>query len=150
MEIELYTVTTERNRIRKNLGTGIVVNGYLRSESGIMKPVFELELENATTYNYVYISDFNRYYFIDNVVSVRTNIWRVECSCDVLMSYAEQILQCDVIAANSESDSETYMSGSAWQVTKQNVTDIINFPQGFNDTGEFILITAGGNVANDS
>jgi hypothetical protein len=37
-----------------------------------------------------------------------------------------------------------YMTGDIWQKTVKYKTDIIQFPQGLNDNGDFILITAGG------
>lgn len=41
--------------------------------------------------NYVYIPDFNRYYFINDITSVRQNLWRLTLHVDVLMSYKNEI-----------------------------------------------------------
>lgn len=41
--------------------------------------------------NYAYIPLFNRYYVITDIISVRTNIWQIRLSVDVLMSYKKQI-----------------------------------------------------------
>ena len=41
--------------------------------------------------NYIYIPDFNRYYFINDITSVRQNLWRLSLHVDVLMSYKKEI-----------------------------------------------------------
>ena len=50
-------------------------------------------MDDIPTFNYVYIPVFNRYYFVDNIVSVRNRLWRISMSVDVLMSFKEQILK---------------------------------------------------------
>lgn len=64
---------------------------------------------------------------------------------DVLMSYKEQIKNLNVIINNSEeTGANNYLSGNQWITNVKNTTSIVNFPNGLNDNGEFILITAGG------
>lgn len=61
------------------------------------------------------------------------------------MSYQTQILNLDVIVSdNTSPDSETYVNGSQWVATVKTKTDIINFPSGLLESGEYILITSGG------
>lgn len=147
MEIILYTTGSERHAIRKTLQNGLELTGALRGESSVINPSFIVELSNPSQYNYCFIPDFGRYYFIINITSVRTNIWRIDCSVDVLMSFQSEILNLDVIVSDlsiGESPTETYMQGEQWETSVKNKTDIINFPSGLLDDGEYILITSGG------
>lgn len=147
MEIVLYTTGSERHAISKTLQNGLELTGALRGESSVINPSFIVELSNPSQYNYCFINDFGRYYFITNITSVRTNIWRIDCSVDVLMSFQSQILNLDVIVSDlsfGESPTETYMQGEQWETSVKNKTDIINFPSGLLDDGEYILITSGG------
>lgn len=147
MEIDLYTTGSERHAIIKTLENGIELTGSLRGESSVINPSFIVELTNPSLYNYCFIPDFNRYYFITNITSVRTNIWRIDCAVDVLMSFQTEILNLDVIVSDvsiGESPTETYVHGEQWDTTVKNKTDIINFPSGLLDDGEYILITSGG------
>lgn len=41
--------------------------------------------------NYAYIPEFNRYYFINDIISIRKNIWQLVMNVDVLMSYRKEI-----------------------------------------------------------
>lgn len=147
MEITLCVTSSERHAIRKTLQNSLELTGALRGESSVINPSFIIELDNPSQYNYCYIPAFNRYYFITNITSVRTNIWRIDCSVDVLMSFQTEILNLDVIVSDlsiGEPQTETYMQGEQWATTVKNKTDIINFPSGLLDDGEYILITSGG------
>ena len=145
MNIEFYTMGSERNAIRKVLQNNFTLTGSLRGESSVISPSFLIEHSNPSQYNYCFIPDFNRYYFITNITSVRTGIWRIDCNVDVLMSFQEQILNLDVIVSDdSLPDTETYMQGEQWQSLVKTKTDVITFPSGLLETGEYILITSGG------
>ena len=148
MDITLYQTTSERERINKVLGSYIAMTGTLRGESSVINPSFLIEYSNPSDYNYCYIPSFGRYYFITNITSVRNNIWRIDCSVDVLMSFRNEILNLEVIVSqDSLPDAECYMNGDVWQSTVKTKTDIINFPNGLLDSGEYILITSGGIVS---
>lgn len=148
MEIVLYVNGSERQAINKNLQSALNLTGALRGESSVINPSFLIEVSNPSQYNYCFIPDFNRYYFISNITSVRTDIWRIDCSVDVLMSFRTQILNLDVVvnhASIGDRDSPTYVDDSnIWRTTVKTKTDVINFPSGLLDDGEYILITSGG------
>lgn len=147
MDIILHVNSSEKQAITKSLDSGITLTGSLRNESSVINPSFIIEHENPSGFNYCYISDFGRYYFITNITAIRTGIWKIDCSVDVLMSFRTQILNLDVIVSDlslGESPTETYMQGNQWATTVKNKTDIINFPSGLLDDGEYILITSGG------
>lgn len=145
MEIVLYITGSERQAIRKALQNELELIGSLRGESSVINPSFLIEIDNPSQYNYCFIPEFNRYYFITNITSVRTRIWRIDCNVDVLMSFQAQILNLDVIVSDdSLPDTETYFVGDQWQTLVKTKTDVINFPSGLLDTGEYILITSGG------
>ena len=148
MEITLYTNESEKNKLEKTITNSILLEGNLRDESSIINPIILISSNKEDIpymYNYAYIPAFGRYYFITDIESVRTGIWRVSMHVDVLMSYKEQIKNLNVIINNSEeTGANDYLSGNQWITNVKNTTNIVNFPNGLNDEGEFILITAGG------
>lgn len=145
MDITLYKTTSERERITKTLTDGTTLHGSLKAECSVISPKVLIEAVNPTSYNYCYIPDFGRYYHISEFVSVRTNLWLMSCDVDVLMSYANAILALNVVIKdNSVGDIETYMQGKPWQATVKTKTDVVTFPSGLLDSGEYILITSGG------
>ena len=50
--------------------------------------------------NYVYIPEFNRYYFINDIISIR----QITLSVDVLMSYKDQILETNAFVARNQNE----------------------------------------------
>lgn len=59
--------------------------------SSIINPVLVIEYNKLPDFNYVYIPMFNRYYYINEIISVRNNIWELHLSVDVLMSFKDTI-----------------------------------------------------------
>ena len=144
MEIILYNNASEKNKIEKSLTTVATLTGVLKSESSITHPVILIEYDNPTAFNYCYIDAFNRYYFVVDVVVVRNNLLRISLSVDVLYTFKNAILAQNVIIEKNANDYNLYLPDSDLMVNVKTKTDIINFSSGLLESGEFILITAGG------
>ena len=73
-------------------GSGVkTLTCMLKEGSSIIRPVLIFERANVGhTYNYVYISDFSRYYFVDDIVYDGARIYYY-CSVDVLATYKSTI-----------------------------------------------------------
>lgn len=145
MNIQLCSNTSEKNKINKTITTGITLSGSLRNESNVVNPSIIINIDNPTVYNYAYIPDFNRYYFITNYISLRTGIWQINLKSDVLMSFKDSILSSEVLINKTETTGKNnYLTGSNWVNNCKTKTDILAFPHGLLDDGKYILITAGG------
>ena len=145
MNIQLCSNTSEKNKINKAITTGITLSGSLRNESNIVNPSITINIDNPTIYNYAYIPEFNRYYFITNYISLRTGMWQINLKSDVLMSFKDSILSSEVLINKTETNGKNnYLSGSNWVNNCKTKTDILTFPNGLLDDGKYILITAGG------
>lgn len=144
--ISLFKTNSENNRVVKTLTDEKQLSGELRNQTSVLNPSIRIEsADNISTYNYAYISEFGRYYYITDIVSVRTNCWVVSLRCDVLMSYKDEIQGLNVILDNTqETGLSNYLSSPNWVSLVKTKTDIKVFPLGLSEQGEFILITAGG------
>ena len=109
--INLYQNSSENNRIDKTeyLTSVGEIEGYLRQETNIINPTIVIEYNKVIDFNYIYISTFNRYYFVNGVSSVRTNLWRIELSVDVLMTYKDTILNYECFVARNENTYDAYI-----------------------------------------
>ena len=144
--ISLFKTNSENNRVVKVLTDEKQLSGELRNQTSVLNPTIRIEsADNISTYNYAYISEFGRYYYITDIVSVRTNCWVVSLRCDVLMSYKDEIQSMNVILNNTqETGLSNYLASPNWINLVKTKTDIKVFPSGLSEQGEFILITAGG------
>ena len=146
MEITFYVNNEEPEKVNKNLGVGQTFEGTLKNEVIIEKPSILIETDiDINDYNYFYIPEFNRYYFRTEIEVVRNNLFRISGRTDVLMSFKEPMKNFRVILDHSETTGITnYQSSPVWQSLVKTKTDIVTFPYGLSENGEFILITAGG------
>ena len=144
--ISLFKTASENNRVVKVLTDEKQLSGELRNQTSVLNPTIRIEsADNISGYNYCYISEFGRYYYITDIVSVRTNCWVVSLRCDVLMSYKNEIQSMNVILNNTqETGLSNYLASPNWVSFVKTKTDIKVFPSGLSEQGEFILITAGG------
>lgn len=146
MDLRLYYTNDENNKINKTLTNALLLVGTMRDSSSIINPVILVEGANFDGFNYAYIPQFDRYYFIKNIINYRNNLWILELECDVLMSFKSSILNMNCILIETEqTGADRYLANSRVWVSKvKDKTDIISFPNGLLESGEYILITAGG------
>lgn len=144
MDIIFYTNKSDDDSIGKNIEYSSTLTGTLKEPCSLENPSITIEHSGVLNANYCYIAEFGRFYFISNQTILSNSRVLVEMSVDVLESFKNEILNLQVIIENSSTNNEKYLSSSLWVAKQKTFTDIINFPYGLNNTGEFILITAGG------
>lgn len=145
MDIILSTTHDEPNRLNKSLNNQTTITGTLKNDCSVIEPVIIIEISNPSGFNYMYIPSFNRYYYITNIESVRYGLWRISAKVDVLMSFADEIANTIIAVGNVQSSfNSNYLPSSIWKSLVKTKTDIIVFPDGLNDDGEYILLTSGG------
>lgn len=107
LNINLYKNTAEPNRLDKTKFLTLVdsLNGEFREENSITSLSITIEYNKVPDFNYVYIPTFNRYYYVDDVISVRTNLWDIILSVDVLMSFKDAIKSCKGFVERNEDES---------------------------------------------
>lgn len=149
MNIELYVNHSEKNKINKNITDKVTYTGSLKDETSVLNPVFRVKAQSIIGKNYAYIPLFNRYYYISNIVSVANGLWEISLNIDVLETYATGIKGSKAIIEKQESSnpnkSNIYLNDGTFLAESVRVNEILPFSNGFDDDGEIILITAGGN-----
>lgn len=125
MTITIGTTSDDSLKLTKSF-SGNDVTVQLKSPCDILNPVFVLAYNTSyLTANYLYCSDFNRYYFINNVQVLTGNRIELPCSVDVLMSYNNQIkrLICNVKRNQDSKIRSIYMSDSAKPLEAKTITE---------------------------
>lgn len=143
--ISLFKTVSENNRVVKTLTDEKQLSGELRNQTSVLNPSIVIEsTENISTYNYAYISEFSRYYYITEIISVRTNCWAISLRCDVLMSYKTEINSIVGVVVRQENNPNTLIADGYEKIQSNKEIEFLYYPQAFNKTLQYVLVTAGG------
>lgn len=149
-DINLYKNSAEPNKVDKtaDLSTVGTISGVLRQECSLINPEIIIQYDKPPDFNYCYIANFGRYYYVENIVSMRQNLWRVRLRCDVLMTYKTQILNLNARIARQQYtysyrqiDSEIPFTNDP-EITVQDIPNNLNLGK---PHYENILLTVVGN-----
>ena len=145
MEIKFYYNVSDNRCINKVLLDEHVLNGNIKEETSIINPTLTIKSSSPIIYNYLYIEKFRRYYYITNVTNVGNDLWSIDLKVDVLMSFRGDIVNFEVVAnkQTSKQYSDEYIDDGSLVTNSKTFTRVFNFPNGFNESGKYILITAG-------
>lgn len=91
MNVTFYNFSKRRNSTKKPTSTGTVVTCQLKEPCSLKNPRLLLSGNLFTTYDYAYIGDFGRYYFVSDVVSVGNGLTEITLEDDVLASHKTAI-----------------------------------------------------------
>ena len=87
----------------------LVDNNNLEVQANEVDVVAGLERENVINCNYAYIVEFNRYYFIDEIISIKEDLWLLNMSVDVLMTYRIEIGNQRGVISRNEFEYDRYV-----------------------------------------
>lgn len=97
IKLKLYNFNKKPNSTKIPLvSEGTSFNCTIKNISSILSPEVDIAVgpTNMASYNYAYIQDFDRYYFITDIVYDQ-GLWSLSLSCDLLATYKEDILDSD-------------------------------------------------------
>lgn len=148
--ITLYNFTKKTNSTKQPTGTGTDFSCDIKTMSSLMSPVVELASGTSLVgFNYAYISEFNRYYFI-NDVTWNAGLWILSLKCDVLATYKSDIGDTTMYMLRASSNTDGYIQDNYWQMRCNSSLSKIaikeNYASNFGN-GYFVLNVLGdGNV----
>lgn len=140
MNVVFYTHSKRSNSLKKPTG-GISRTCVLKDDCSITSPVLELSLSEYPAYNYAYIPDFGRYYYVSDWTYYR-GVWSCSLNVDVLTSWRDNILS--TVAHVEYSTSDYSMDYTDNRVTPTQEKEIITSTtpvtlSAFDSTGCYIL-----------
>lgn len=89
----LYQNSGEKNRVDKtNYLEPIAVNKmYFKDDFIIEKPTMVISFSELINFNYLWIPNLKRYYFVNSFTINYNQVYTIECEIDVLMSFKDEI-----------------------------------------------------------
>lgn len=144
MDLYMYNWAGASNVLTKTLALDPPkISGTLRENCQVENPEITMQTD-PRGFNYVYIPEFGRYYFITDITVLRENLFRVSMHVDVLMSFNAQIkalnvwgIRSSIIQTPNIPDGEAPISAERVKYPEQSTALL---PHQF---GNYILITVG-------
>lgn len=148
MEVKFFYNASDDRVINKRLLTTQEENtftGVPRDEISVMNPIIRFESDEILRYNYAYIPELQRFYSIVDRTAYRQGVWDVTFAVDVLMSFRADISDLHVVVDKQSmvANGDEYIDDGSLISENVMFQTVYEFPAGFNDHGEYILITAG-------
>ena len=144
--INFYSYNGHPNTVNKQLGDFTAIEGDLRQTFDVLRPTVTLRKQPRPTFNYCYIPDLGRYYFVDRVSFEGNNAYELTLRVDVLKTYETEILAAT--GRVSESDNpDPYISNRETVYKRTPNFEKVPFANTglLNETGGIIMVTLKGN-----
>ena len=151
---------SDKNTIGKIFATvddeidGALIEGKLLVDQSIERPTLIIE-GNMSDYNYVYIPEFKRYYYITDIDYKAGGIQYIHCEVDPLQSFKDSILDCQAIIADCEEANKAKLlcNNNSWFMEQdKNVITLmfkdeynrpVGFVRGASSDESYVLALAG-------
>ena len=141
MTVIFFKYNDIKNKINKTLENGLTVNDVV-IQNDFDITAFELLIKNSdfnSEYNYCYIQDLGRYYFIESVEKMNGSIYKIRLTVDVLKSFSTQIENINAIITKSENPDDNFVD---CEKSENYTSEVINMTDNFNHSGNLILVTS--------
>lgn len=126
--INLYNFSKKTNSTKRPTGSGSAYSCAVKTGSSIINPVIEISTNTLPAYNYAYISNFKRYYFVSNIVYDR-GVWVLSLNVDVLASYRPGIGSTSGFVLRASAASQPALIDTLYPPTgnSQVITDVFEY-----------------------
>lgn len=143
-----YTFSKKKNSTAiPSGGTSIGIN--IKDPSSVLNPTILIDRASSPVgFNYVHISSFNRYYYINDWISDH-GMWIAQCSVDVLASWRTSILGSSQYVLRSASQINSFIADSSYPMdtqTDMRTTRVGVLHNPFFNTARYILSISNGST----
>lgn len=149
MNVIFYINKSDNNVIKKNIKKLKTLNVDLKMPCTVEKPVLKISditLDgNIANFNYFYISDFGRYYYVDTKILQSGGVIEVSGNVDVLMSNADDILNLYAYVDRQENKHSAWITDELFPVeNKRSISYIKLNAQPFSNVNQTYTLCVNG------
>ena len=139
--IDMYKNKSDNNVLDKVLTDKCTINGLSRVEVDLLAPVIDISGVYVNEFNYCYVQELQRYYYITKTTLNPNGIARLSLRVDVLMTYADDIRASRGLITK-QADYNPYYGDYNVEAKAQQVRH--DFRNAFTSQGEYVLIALRG------
>lgn len=156
MQLTYYNNKTDKRYLKKKIeqislaGHANPVNIIMLDDSSITHPTFKLKDNDIyLTANYCYVDTLRRFYFIDDITLSQGYAF-IRCTEDVLMTYAQQMHDVDVLVDRNQWDYNLYQKDDKVKCYNFTSEKRLEFPSGFEKNTQRFMLCVVGNTTEES
>lgn len=149
MTLTLYNTTSPQRKINKTLTNAYTVTFSLKGDANVVTPVIFLKyVSNIDRFNYAYIAEFHRYYWIEDIHELIGGVTELSLRCDVLMTYKPDILGANLAMIRKEKGKLSMIPDTSYPLYPYRDMKVIKFEKDLSSTMDshtqcFVLTVAG-------
>lgn len=136
-EIRLYNNKSDTNVVDKILENETIFIGDSRQSIDILLPIFIVQGENISKFNYAYLPKFNRYYYITDIKGLKANCFEIHLRIDVLKTYLEDIKKSKGLITKQTAFNSYF---GEYNIENRICIEKQNFDSPFIENGKIILV----------
>lgn len=156
--LTLYKMVCSRDELVKKLADGqndtiTIPLAYLLDSTSILEPVFKLANTGGigsdtvgywSKFNYLHCPNLGRWYYINDIVYLSGGIVELHCTCDVLMTYSDIILNSTQVVDRSEKLQSPLLIDDQMPFNNGTYTEIYNLKTPYYSNHTTYLLKLGG------
>lgn len=146
MKVTFYTCENDRRKMNKSLTEVKSFSDVkLKDNQSIIEPHIILKtFEEFNTVNMVYISDFDRYYFIKDKITVTGGMIEFVCHSDVLYNTRSEMMEQYCVVGRSTTGGSSYIVDDKAVIDSRPKYTVIPFSEDvFSEHFDYVLNIAG-------
>lgn len=146
MQIIPYNFTKKKNST-KQPSSGSPIDVTLKDNTSILRPTFKLSRANVG-FNYLYVANFARYYFVNDITWINNDMAEVSCEVDPMASAKSDIIGSSFYIERSSSSYDNNISDSVVIPTTEIVQSVATAGDtlsGYDASGSFVCRVVGKN-----
>lgn len=143
MTIIFYKTLSKPNEINKVLQNSFTITGSFKTDTDVIKPIIKVLNTtdfNIFDYNYCYISELKRYYFVEDITILADKLFFISLSLDVLYTYKNAIL----LSVGNISRYSQNVQSSKKDTIEDYIENEILLINPFSETGTMIMTALNG------
>ena len=146
--IDLYKYTDRENAVNKTLTNPTTIEGLMRDTVNVLQPVIRLKHTGVFDYNYCFVRELNRYYFVTGYNVIDNTQIELRLKIDVLKTYEDVIMGATGTVFES-SDANKFISLRRQVFDARPHIEHLVFPQQdlFDKDGHIIMVTLNGKTS---
>ena len=144
MDIKLYHCSSDPRVVTKDISDMVSYNSATaRDAFDVMGGIIIIATaSDLSDYNYAYITDVGRYYYITDITVLRDGVWQLTLAVDVLMTYNTAIRALHGTVDRQTNVNNGYISDPEYKALTFSAIVTKTFPNEMN-SDSIILMTIG-------